>query len=436
MIVLKGKTTMKERKLLNIIFLFAITLLGILHSTNSYAASADQIINLWQGYNTVEFTVSFDDEYNTHMVKITAPNDQTEEMESSGYESCVIKMTDCPPGDYKIEVSAEGDEDVKAEVTTTCYGPVVSTEGTSLYEISSKISGLKYYFVDGNLTINWDEENVNSLNIKVTNPENMQVLEDTTIKGGDYTVPIPEYVDELEVYAVASSEAKIDGAGEKRTLKPVRSISADVEFPKEEITNRNDINFDLSCSEPVTVYVYDNDSQIYTNSYDSGEYVINILLSGVNNSINVYVEDENLNAVTYQYYVVKDVVAPTLTLSRKLDGVSVTEETIDVIGYVTGGAEKLLMNGIEIEFDSTTGRFAESVPLTIGANSVSVCAVDNAGNESTIISVITRTEGKEKNRFIGYLKFGGICLIVLVLIILIVKKSKSMSAPSQRANFS
>ncbi len=417
---------MKHNTILNLLYAPFVFLAVMLFSFVSNAASASKTINLWQGYNTVEFTVTFEDEYETHTVKVTSPDGQVAEKDSTGFDSCIVKMNDCPAGDYKVEISADGTDAIKANVETSCYGPVVVTDGTSLYEISSKISGLRYYFVDGDLYVIWDEEIVNSLNLKVTNPENMQVIEDTTVKGGNFSVDIPDYVDEIEVYAVASSEAKIDGAGERRTIRPVRSINANVTFPEEEITNRNDLNFDLSCASPVTIYVYDNGSQIYTNSYESGDYTVNVMLSGVNNTISVYVEDENLNAVTYSYYVVKDVVAPTLTLSERLDGTETTAETIDVIGYVTGGADKLLLNSIEIEFDSVTGRFAETVPLTIGTNSVSICAVDDAGNESTIISVITRTEPKTTSKYIKYLKYAGILLVIAVIVFAIVKKSKSL----------
>ncbi len=399
-------------------------------STSSYAAEATKTINLWQGYNEVEFTLSFDDEYETHTIKITSPNGEVTERETSGYDSCKIKLNNCPAGDYTVKITTEDvdgpNEGIMVTIETSCYGPVVSTEGTDLYNISSKISGLKFFFVDGELNVVWDVENVSSLNLKVTNPETMQVLADKTVKGGSYSLPLSEYIDEIEVYAVASSEAKIDGAGEKRTLKPVREVPGFITFPSMEITNRNDYTFTLENTEEVSIEVYDNDTLSYSNTYDPGKHDVTTALSGINNTITVYVEDENGNKKSYSSYIIKDTIAPTLTLTEKLDGVTTTKETINVVGYVTNGAEKLLLNDYEVDFEEETGRFSESIPLKLGTNNIVLCVLDSADNESTIMSVVTRVEETPKSPIMGYLKLGGIVLIIVAVVVAIVLKSRSL----------
>lgn len=82
--------------------------------------------------------------------------------------------------------------------------------------------------------------------------------------------------------------------------------------------------------------------------------------------------------------VIKDKIAPTLQVTKPIDGENVNVEEVHVIGNVADAyLDKLLVNGKEATLDEE-GNFDEIVVVSEGENTITVRALDLAGNETVV----------------------------------------------------
>ena len=86
---------------------------------------------------------------------------------------------------------------------------------------------------------------------------------------------------------------------------------------------------------------------------------------------------------------VTSTVAP-FALSTVADGSTVTSALLDVTGIVSGGAA-VAVNGLPVAV--VNGLFSTAIPLTVGANEISVTVADLAGNTWKEFRTVTRDAG-------------------------------------------
>lgn len=396
---------------------FAVTFITLFAFSLTVHAQEESnlTVPLAKDYKEAIFYFEFEDEQ-MHHIEITAPDGSIVTKDSES-ETVMVRVDSASAGVYKVSITAENDIEVTARVE--CVNASVSEVNENI-TVTSQFSGLKIYFVDGNLVVKWDDNGIGKVNISVTNPETMQKLASETIDGTIYSLPLSSTVKEIEVYVVPSSEAKIDGAGITYTVPVIRDVPGTAIMPTETLTNTNDIPFTVNLQEDMWVIINDNGDQVFMEHFEAGEHTINAPLNGVNNDVVVYLCDKDNNMISYNFSITKDIVAPSLTLSEQYHGREVSSETIMVSGYVKN-TSVLLINNEEVEFDKSSGRFEYEFVLNMGENEISVCAVDGAGNETVIISDVTRVEPKANPTLI----FFGICavLIVVLFIAVIIKRS-------------
>lgn len=164
--------------------------------------------------------------------------------------------------------------------------------------------------------------------------------------------------------------------------------------PKFEYTNRQDLVIS-GITEP-TILVSAQTSR--TTSNTKGQFNLLIKLVPGLNTIKVQAIDSAGNISEVTLSITLDTTPPYLELDPSITKwMEVFTETFEVKGKVEVGA-KLSINGIEVSYD-LQGNFSYSVRLQEGNNSISIVAVDRAGNENSIylpIKYIKRTVLKIK----------------------------------------
>lgn len=370
-------------------------------------------VTLSQEYKTATFYFEFEEskEYN---VTVTSPNGVATNKTITG-EQGEVSIDDVVQGDYEITISADGTVEMNARVE--CKKASV-TDNTNNVTISSSLTDLMLFFVDGDLCITWKDTGVGKINVVVTNPENMQRIVNTTVSGTEYRTSIPENVKEIECYLVPASSAKVEGAGVKYTLNVIRELDGNVIFPEVSVINSDIYKVHVEVADNTTVVVDNNDSRIYEEHFaEAGIYEVELELTGTNNYVTAYIIDSKNNMNSYSTLVTKDMLAPQITFNDSYDGITTKNSVIEISGMMIDG-DSLYINNLNVTCDEY-GRFAFSQNLEEGANEIAVCAIDKAGNENLILVTIVRENG---SGVVLYVIFLAIVILSITMIFLLRKK--------------
>ena len=375
------------------------------------------VMPLAKDYQEANFTFEFQDSQ-LHKIKITTPSGGVVEKESEA-ESVLMTVNDASSGNYIVEITAENE--IKVDVRVECISGTV-TETPDLPSVEKQFSNLSINFLDGNLVVTWADNGIGKVNISVTNPKSMQKLTSEVVDGTEFTYELSSDIDEVEVFLVPATEAKIDGAGVTYTVPVVRSVAGELEVPESGITNAQAFPVSVSIREPMTLKVVDNGDIIYNEKIkESGTF--NVTLPGVNNKITVYLIDEKGNGISKSFDITKDVIAPTLTLASNYDGATVKSnvEKIQIKGTVKN-AQTLYINNEVVEIGAD-GTFEQELSLGFGENEIIVCAVDEAGNEAMNTVIISRLQGGgNKGNIIKLVAIGVVILFVILIVFLLTKR--------------
>lgn len=388
------------------------------------AEEVNTSIFLNKDYQEAVFQFTFIDEQ-AHTIEITTPTGEIVKKESESAD-VIVKVPFASAGSYSVRIEADAEIDYDAKVE--CINVPVS-ESTSSVTVTSQFSNLILYFSNGNFCAVWDDNGIGKVNIEVTNPSTMQKIAKETVTGTSYSLALGSSVNEIEVYIVPSNEAKIDGAGITYTLPVVREVNGSVSIPEITLTNQEYVPIHVTLSdENMWVQINDNGEKTYLEKLEKGEHTVKAPLNGVNNDLEVFIIDKNHNRISYTFSVTKDIVAPSLSLAKIYNGTVTTDAEILVEGYVKN-ASTLLINNEEVVFDKN-GSFSYSYELTFGVNSISICAVDDAGNEAVVVTEVTREE--DTSIPTAYYIIGFVILLLILLIIMTIKKTSGKAkAPAK-----
>lgn len=290
-------------------------------------------------------------------------------------------------GEYSILITAEEDISVESKVELKNQLNITPDDKIS---VSSVISGLHLYFADGSICGSWNDTQIGSVNVTITNTKNMQILYSNTVKDTAFSYELADTVEEIQIYLVPTNNAKTEGAGVSYTLEVVRDLPGEVQFPNQSITNQDGIDAELFLQEDLDVIVTENSSVIYEEEIESGEHSLYIPLAGIDNRIEVILMDAKGNFITYPYYIERDIIAPTIKLKGEYDNTKTYGDTIEIKGTLTD-AVTLLCNDIKVNFEQPSFTIRQELD-NIGVNEIVLKALDEAGNEAVIALHITRAE--------------------------------------------
>lgn len=136
------------------------------------------------------------------------------------------------------------------------------------------------------------------------------------------------------------------------------------------------------------------------NTQNGAWSLANFALSVGTNTITVRAVDNAGNAVTASVTVTRqqpDTQPPALTITTPANNSQTFADKITVSGTATdsganaSGVASVMVNGAAATLNAQNGTWSRSdVPLTLGANQITVQAIDNAGNAATTTITVTR----------------------------------------------
>ena len=119
-----------------------------------------------------------------------------------------------------------------------------------------------------------------------------------------------------------------------------------------------------------------------------GKGSVNITLGSEWNTLKVEYQDSNTVYWKIDRSVFVDTTAPTLSMNRTYDGMTVDDKKIS-IGGIASDCNAVKINGESVKIDKT-GAFSKDVELKNGENTIEVVATDAVGNASRYTAVVTR----------------------------------------------
>lgn len=194
-----------------------------------------------------------------------------------------------------------------------------------------------------------------------------------------YQFPLVEGANVLSIVAT-------DAAGNASTV--TRSVIKDSKAPTLTvadpasglITRQSSVVVDGSVSDSTAVTMTINGTPVTIGVNGAFSYVF--LLSQGRNNITVAATDAAGNISSEDLFVVKDTLAPTLSVVSPINGVITNHSSMTVRGTVIdSSAVALTINGDSVFV--TNGSFSTTVLLSEGINTITVVAADAAGNSSS-----------------------------------------------------
>jgi RHS repeat-associated protein len=169
------------------------------------------------------------------------------------------------------------------------------------------------------------------------------------------------------------------------TTKPTLHISAPA---PNTITNQTTIGVSGTVTDQTATTVAVNGTPA---TVTSGEFSATVPLNTEgSNTITIVATDAAGNHTDSTRTVIRDTHPPALTVNAPTDGFITKNLTLTVSGSVTDATPVTVnANGVPLPVDGA-GQFTGSISLNEGANFVTVTATDAAGNNATVVRVVTR----------------------------------------------
>lgn len=429
------------KKFFSITTFFAIIIFFCYFNVSTVYAqqSKDINIDLDKDYNICQFNIQLPDtrHYKISITgfgitdPITCENEENEDTVS-------MTVNNCKKGTYTVHFEIVSNEN-NEENNSTDEEPIgvisisVSASRDTAESISSEIKvardivGLKTYFKDNNICVEWDDKNVGNVNINIIDTKTHEVIYSTTEAENKYVeFPLEKGVKQITVSVVPAESEGISDAVKQFTLETPERPNASVSFNDLEYTNNDTITAHLMLDKAYEIIIYVNDKMVLSNEYvEPGISEKEIPLEDDANNIIVYLVDDDHNMFSYTKSIIHDVIAPTLMISNNYDGMQTYDENVIFNGTVQD-ATHISFNNVEGVINAD-GTFTYSYPLHEGTNLISIMATDEAGNESIYEATVIRLLPEEKSRLtlsqiakiILYSVIG-----ILAVIVFIVKKQQ------------
>lgn len=394
-------------------FVIMLTLTVFLFICNSEKVSAaewNKTVPIAKQYKEALFNFEFDVEQD-YFIEIVNPDGEiTYKNQTESFISVSVK--DIIKGTYSISIQAK--EDFEVKVYVECQNTSITNVGDGNLTITSSFSGLQTYFRDGALMIKWNDTNLGKVTVEVTNPETMQKIAKTTVDGNSCKIDIPSNVKEIEVFIVPTSSAKVSGAGVNYTLTVVRDVNGSIEVPNVTLTNKDIVEVNLKFNTELTVVVLNNNVEVVRETFEAGNHTISVPLTATINNLVAYMIDEKGNMVSKSFSIEKDLVAPSININEEYNDMEIDTNTIIVTGYVTD-ASSFYINNNEADILSG-GKFSCEIELEEGTNVISLCAMDEAGNETVLVFNVLYKKNRNSKIILFFIGFVASFAALLALV--------------------
>lgn len=397
------------KKVVKTCVLGLVLLLFMSFKVDAKAASKEIPLELDKPYDACAFTVTTES-FGHYDVTVVSPRKDEYKGTIDGNNSTEVLIKDVISGKWKVRVEDAHNESslVASNLDDADDGEIgkvkvsVRAIDVSSYTIDEKIkvakdiNGLKMYFKDDNLEVEWSDQSVGNVVVAVTDSQTSVEISKETVNGNSFECEIPELTKQVTVTIVPSTSSNIENAASQFTVDVANNPNATVKYEDKEYVNTETIPVLIEQKDRYAVELVVNGKVVEDiQAKDAGTYNYEIPVNEGENEVLTYIIDENGNMRSYSHTVIKDSESPVLNLEREYDGAKTYNEKVVFTGTVSG-CNKLTINNSEVNV-SGDGVWNYEYELHDGDNSVVFKATDHAGNETVYPATVTRLIKEKKN---------------------------------------
>ena len=412
-------------------------------SITTLAAEKDISVPLNKSYDACAFTITTENSGYYNIV-VTSPKGTEYYGTIEGSDSTEILIKDATEGDWNVNVAtveesssdaassednevseSENDSEAQADEEIGKVKVSVRAIDTSSYtidddvKVAKDIVGLKMYFKDDNLEVEWSDSSVGNVVVTVTDTQTNVEIGKETVKGNSFECAIPTSTKQITVSVVPATSTNVEGAANQYTLDFVNEPDATVTYENKEYVNTETIPVTVELNDEYGVEFVVNGNIIEDVPLkEAGTYEYEIPISEGSNEVLTYIVDADGNMRSTAYSVTRDTVSPNLQLERNYDGAQTYNEMVTFSGSVSDYSE-FTINDSEVKV-SGDGVFSFEYELHDGENSVIFRAVDLAGNETVYNATVIKLIEEETE--IPWIPIISGVIILIGIIIFIIRK--------------
>lgn len=379
-------------KKVKITALLLTALLLLVPGAQTQAAEKQMQVELDKDYSSCIFKIEFE-EAGEYQAELVDANGNAHEYVRIDDTLMICTLDKVKKGTYVTDIENENLAEVgKVTLSVTSAAEREANIVDKNIIIGKDISGLKMYFKDDTFIAKWTDETCGAVNVKVINLDTSETIKNEKVTVKEFSCALPKDVNTICVSIVPASSANITGAELTYTFQIDNYPKAEVIFPDYEKTNLQELPVKIVLEDTYSVYVENNEECVLTTDLMiAGSYDIQVpLKEDGENDIRFYIVDSDGNMRSTQAMVLKDTVAPSLSLTEEYDGMETSEENIEISGYVSN-YDTFQVNDEAVE-TATDGYFSVNCKLHIGENKIKVFASDEAGNETEYNIVMNAVE--------------------------------------------
>lgn len=322
--------------------------------------------------------------------------------------------------------SSEADREI-GKVTVSVQADEETTEAiTDNLKLTKEIDGLKIYWIDDDIAIDWTDTTVGKVNITVFDSGNLKILGSEKVDGNSYRCPVDQSIKQITVKIVPAESTNVNGAGDEFIVDVDNHPDGEILIEPFEYVNTDTIPAVANLNESYSLLFTNNGEVVgQTDVLQPGSHDIEVPTVIGENNVKIYIVDEEGNMRSTSVSFIKDIEPPIIKIEDDINGLATYDEMVEFNGIVTD-FDTLIFRNQEVEVD-WDGSFNIQASLKDGPNELELIATDLAGNQTTYTAVVTKLVVEKKEVPWKTIIFTGIAVLILIILFIIKKRGFHLS---------
>lgn len=322
--------------------------------------------------------------------------------------------------------SSEADREI-GKVTVSVQADEETTEAiTDNLKLTKEIDGLKIYWIDDDIAIDWTDTTVGKVNITVFDSGNLKILGSEKVDGNSYRCPVDQSIKQITVKIVPAESTNVNGAGDEFIVDVDNHPDGEILIEPFEYVNTDTIPAVANLNESYSLLFTNNGEVVgQTDVLKPGSHDIEVPTVIGENNVKIYIVDDAGNMRSTSVSFIKDIEPPIIKIEDDINGLATYDEMVEFNGIVTD-FDTLVFRNQEVEVD-WDGSFNIQASLKDGPNELELIATDLAGNQTTYTAVVTKLVVEKKEVPWKTIIFTGIAVLILIILFIIKKRGFHLS---------
>lgn len=322
--------------------------------------------------------------------------------------------------------SLEADREI-GKVTVSVQADEETTEAiTDNLKLTKEIDGLKIYWIDDDIAIDWTDTTVGKVNITVFDSGNLKILGSEKVDGNSYRCPVDQSIKQITVKIVPAESTNVNGAGDEFIVDVDNHPDGEILIEPFEYVNTDTIPAVANLNESYSLLFTNNGEVVgQTDVLQPGSHDIEVPTVIGENNVKIYIVDDAGNMRSTSVSFIKDIEPPIIKIEDDINGLATYDEMVEFNGIVTD-FDTLVFRNQEVEVD-WDGSFNIQASLKDGPNELELIATDLAGNQTTYTAVVTKLVVEKKEVPWKTIIFTGIAVLILIILFIIKKRGYHLS---------